>query len=70
MSKKAYQGPQIARQLVHNYPEHGFMIDAEEAASIGLAVDPAESHYCVLLEEMVPRLRSCTAIGRVQEVTP
>lgn len=61
----------IARHLVENYPEHGFVIDATEAARIDpkLVVPlPIEQQY--VIDKMIPHLAQLTAIGFVKEVSP
>jgi len=60
----------IARKLVHNYPEHDFMIDAREAGEIGLNVVPPTPEQAVILDAIIPRLDKCMAIGRIQEMGP
>lgn len=59
---------EIARQLVHGYPEHGFIIDMEEASSIGLDVQAAEPEVEAIMDRMRPLLGKVAAIGYLKEV--
>lgn len=59
----------IARSLVENYPEHGFIIDAQEASKIGLQlIDPTPEQQA-LFDRLRPFLRKMTVVGHLQEVT-
>jgi len=58
---------QIARNLVYNYPEHGFVIDHDEAASLGLLLDRPSDAQNAALERIIPFLESMTAVGLVKE---
>jgi len=59
----------IARHLVENYPEHGFVIDSSEAAIINPnLVTPASDEQHKILKSMRPHLARITAIGLVKEV--
>lgn len=58
----------IARHLVENYPEHDFVIDAEEAAAFGLRTDKPNEIQAEILDLLVPQLAGLTAIGRLEEV--
>lgn len=58
----------IARHLVENYPEHGFVIDASEAVAINpslVTLVSDEQHE--ILKAMRPYLAQLTAIGIVRE---
>lgn len=59
---------EIARQLVHGYPEHGFIIDIEEASSIGLDVQAAEPDVEAIMDRIRPLLGKVAAIGYLKEV--
>lgn len=59
----------IARALVHNYPDHGFMIDSVEAGRLGLRTFRPTPEQSVAMEALKPHLNMCTVIGRVVEVT-
>lgn len=54
----------IARHLVERYPEHGFVIDAEEAASIGLKVMPLNTELVRILDTLAQHLQGITVLGR------
>lgn len=57
----------IARKLVEAYPDHGFVIDASESASIGLDVmEPTEDQY-QHLDDICMELKTLTAIGFIRE---
>ncbi len=58
----------IARHLVENYPEHDFVIDAEEAATFGLRTERPNESQAEILDLLVSQLAGLTAIGRVEEV--
>lgn len=59
---------QIATHLVTNYPDHGFVIDHDEARNVGLKIVAPTDDQAKLLHAMVPYLRTYNAIGRVSEV--
>ena len=59
---------EIARHLVVHYPEHGFVIDAEEAASFGLKTEPVPPNSAIIVEKLRPVLGPWTLIGRIKEV--
>lgn len=46
----------IARKLVEDYPEHGFVIDIEEAGQIGLNVQPPTQAMMPCIDGIVPYL--------------
>ncbi len=58
---------QIARKLVHGYPEHGFIIDIDEATSIGLDVQAAEPEVEAIMDRIRPFLGRVTSIGYLKE---
>ncbi len=57
----------MARRLVENYPEHGFVIDADEATTFGLDTMPVEPNVVAILDQLLPHLSRLTALGRVEE---
>jgi hypothetical protein len=61
--------PNLARKLVESYPEHGFVIDAQEAKALGLrhTVLPS-AEVAGIVDAMIPLLEEVTAIGRLQEL--
>lgn len=59
---------EIARGLVEDYPEHGFIIDIDEATQIGLRVQQPTDDIQNVLDEMQPYLQTLSAIGRIEEV--
>lgn len=61
---------QIASTLVESYPEHGFWIDREEAAAIGLAVEKTDEKMDAILQELWTGVQGIAAIGMFGEVTP
>jgi serine dehydrogenase proteinase len=58
----------IARHLVENYSEHGFMIDHDEAATFNLRTDLPSGAQRAILDKFEPYLDDITAIGRLEEV--
>jgi hypothetical protein len=58
----------IARALVHQYPEHGFFIDAEEAESIQLETDEPDAAQGAAMDLMATALETASFIGRFQEI--
>lgn len=60
----------VARRLVHQYSEHGFVIDAEEAATFMRIATPTDPQRDAVdkLESFLIATR-ITAIGRLEEVT-
>ena len=59
----------IARSLVHQYPEHAFFIDAEEAASIQLETSEPDADQEAAMDLMVDALKADSFIGKFQEMT-
>ncbi len=57
----------IASRLVERYPEHGFIIDSDEAPRIGLRLRVPTADQLRIMEELAAHLGSLTAIGRVFE---
>lgn len=58
----------IARRLAERYPEHGFVIDRDEAAAIGLKPEPPTDDQSRILSRMIPRLAGLTALGAIRQV--
>ena len=54
--------------LVEKYPEHGFVINYEEAAAIGLNVRQPTSAEASHLDNILLHITSLNAFGRVVEV--
>lgn len=70
---------QIARQLVENYPEHGFVIDRdellttpsqdpEESFGVGIKAERATAKTQAAIDRLLPYLDVVTAIGRLEEI--
>jgi len=57
----------IARQLVEKYPEHGFIIDQEEAKSLGLRPTDPTHDLLRIMDDIADQLSGLTAIGRITE---
>ena len=61
------QAKAIARRLVYMYPEHGFVIDCDEARDIGLNIREPTVEQAQFLDKITPLLESMNACGRVVE---
>lgn len=59
---------QIARHLVEKYPDHGFVIDRQEAETIGLKTEPFTDAQEAIADRLVPFLGKSTIMGRLIEV--
>ena len=59
----------IARQLVENYPEHGFIIDRDEAKDLGLRLKDPTDDQSRIMDDIADQLNGLTAIGRITERT-
>jgi hypothetical protein len=65
----------IARRLVEKYPEHEFVIDADETNGsdptddLLLETEQPTDEQAKLMDGLVPHLGTMTLIGRLQEVT-
>ena len=57
----------IARQLVENYPEHGFIIDRDEAKELGLHIKESSEDQFRIMDTIAEHLDQLTAIGRIFE---
>lgn len=58
---------EIARLLVEKYPEHGFVIDAQEAEALGLKVTESSLQQDRIMDVMLMYLDRKTLIGRLIE---
>ena len=58
---------ELARQLVEDYPDHGFVIDYAEAKRIALAVEEAPDDQADAIDRIAPYLKGLTAIGLLRE---
>ena len=61
------EAEQIVRNLAEKYPEHGFVIDIEEARNIGLHVEMASTELQCIFENLMPFLNRTTLIGLIEE---
>jgi len=60
---------EIARRLVHQYPQHEFFIGAEEASSINKdLVERPEGEVASIMNDLIEHLQSVTFIGKLQEL--
>ena len=58
----------IASKLVEKYPEHGFVIDSEEARRIGLRVPQNSDELSLLFDALIPYFSSnLTILGQFKE---
>jgi hypothetical protein len=63
----------IARQLVNEYPEHGFYIDRNETAKMGLKTARVDADIENALENVKDAMHAMNhpvVVGRVQEIQP
>lgn len=58
----------IARHLVEKYPEHGFIIDRDEAASFGLEISEPSESVSVIMDSLIPYLGPVNIVGQLKEV--
>jgi hypothetical protein len=64
------EAQRIARHLVEKYSEHGFVIDAKEAQSIGLKVAELSVDQIVAVDALTPMLdHGLTVLGCLKEKT-
>lgn len=61
------EAQKIARHLVEHYPEHGFVIDAEEAGSFGLQTGTAPPALQEAIDATALHLDGITAIGILRD---
>jgi hypothetical protein len=59
----------IASRLVQVYPDHGFVIDVEEATRLGLKAECMSEPVAAALSPLLPILGKATIIGVLQEVS-
>ncbi|MBI3466143.1 MAG: hypothetical protein HY000_24275 [Planctomycetes bacterium] len=59
---------QIARHLVVSYPEHEFVISAEEASTFGLKTRETSADQDRIVDRMLPYLSELTAVGPLVRV--
>lgn len=59
----------IASRLVESYPEHGFIIDRDEARSLGLDIMASTPEQDAILERLWRTGRGITAVGPLEVVT-
>jgi len=64
----AEDAKEVARGLVENYPDHGFVIDLAEAEAIGLNAKAATDEMTLYLDQIWRHLRGMVAYGRVVEL--
>ena len=57
----------IAASLVGKYPEHGFIIDAEECEAIGLSVETPQGVISNAYTQLLPFLDNLTVLGKLKE---
>lgn len=57
----------IARRLVEDYPEHGFIIDQEEAQNLGMRLKEPTDEQLRIMNDITEHLDGLTAIGRIIE---
>jgi hypothetical protein len=58
----------IAHTLVEAYPDHGFVIDDEEARSIGLDIRTPDREIARVVDELYDRVDTVSAIGFLKEL--
>jgi hypothetical protein len=58
---------QIARHLVEKYPDHGFVIDRQEAESFGLKTEAFSPEQEAIAERLFPFLGETTVMGHLIE---
>lgn len=61
------EADEIARRLCLNYPDHGFVVDATEAESVGLRVEELERSADLLLNALLRGLRGNCFVGIVKD---
>lgn len=59
----------IAQSLVEEYPEHGFVIDSDEAKKIGLKVQNPLPELDAIFDKLIPKLNEgLTLVGQFKEI--
>lgn len=61
---------EIARQLVNEYPEHGFYIDRNEAARMGLKTLAPPDDLAGALDKLKDAMHGLVVIGQLKELKP
>ena len=60
---------EIAQSLVEEYPEHGFVIDSDEAKKIGLKVQNPLLELEAIFDQLIPKLNEGLAlVGQFKEM--
>ena len=69
-SKHTYEeASSIARRLVEQYPEHEFVIDADEAKEIGLKIQSPQEELNQIFDALIPKLNEgLTLFGQFKEM--
>ena len=69
-SKHTYEEAEnIASHLVERYPEHGFVIDSDEAKNIGLKVENPPTELNDIFDALIPKLNEgLTLLGQFKEI--
>jgi hypothetical protein len=62
-----HDAERMARQLVECYPEHGFVIDGDEARALGLKLTDESKEISSKLDSLIEILSSQTILGRLVE---
>lgn len=68
LQSKYSNATEIARKLVENYPEHGFVIDHEETKRLGLKTALMTEEQESIFEGLKDYLRNMTLIGKLNKV--
>lgn len=63
----AAKSQQIARHLVEKYPDHGFVIDRQEAESFGLKTEAFTPQQDAIADRLFPFLGETTVMGQLTE---
>ena len=59
----------IAGHLVEQYPEHGFVIDSDEAKEIGLKIQNPSEKLNQIFDALIPKLNGgLTLLGQFKEM--
>ncbi len=66
------QATEIARHLIHEYPEHSFFIGLEDVSSCGLddLVEEATGEVGSAMRDMVEHIQFVTYVGKLEELQP
>ncbi|MBX3405235.1 MAG: hypothetical protein KF869_00615 [Phycisphaeraceae bacterium] len=63
----ARKAQEIARHLVERYPDHGFVIDRQEAESFGLKTEAFSPEQDAIADRLFPFLGEATVMGQLIE---